>query len=83
MRLQRGPVGARQGHVHKVLPGVQVSEGGGDVDGEVVPLEAVLLSDAHRDCVCVRLATRTMAQQSGNLQIVRLEIERVEFEKKI
>ena len=71
MRLQRGPVGAGQGHVHKVLPGVQVPEGGGDVDGEVVPLEAVLLSDAHGDCVCVRLATRTMAQHSGNLKITR------------
>ena len=55
MRLERGSVGAGQGDVNKVLPGVQVAEGGGDVDGEVVPLEAVLLSDAHRDCVCVRV----------------------------
>ena len=47
MRLEGGPVGAGQGDVHKVLPVVEVSEGGGDVHGEVVPLQAVLLGDAH------------------------------------
>ena len=66
MRLERGSVGAGQGDVNKVLPGVQVAEGGGDVDREVVPLEAVLLSDAHDGGVCK--ATRTMAQHSGILQ---------------
>ena len=55
--LEGGPVGAGQGHVHKVLAGVEVAEGGGHVHREVVPLEAVLLSDAHGGGVCVALAT--------------------------
>ena len=53
MGLEGGPVGAGQGHVHKVLAGVEVAEGGGHVHREVVPLEAVLLSDAHGGGVCV------------------------------
>ena len=53
MGLEGGPVGAGQGHVHKVLARVEVAEGGGHVHREVVPLEAVLLSDAHGGGVCV------------------------------
>ena len=56
MGLEGGPVGAGQGHVHKVLARVEVAEGGGHVHREVVPLEAVLLSDAHGGGVCVALA---------------------------
>ena len=69
MGLEGGPVGAGQGHVHKVLARVEVAEGGGHVHREVVPLEAVLLSDAHGGGVCLQLAncnaTRTTAQHSG------------------
>ena len=53
MGLEGGPVGAGQGHVDKVLARVEVAEGGGHVHREVVPLEAVLLSDAHGGGVCV------------------------------
>ena len=71
MGLEGGPVGAGQGDVHKVLARVEVAEGGGHVHREVVPLEAVLLSDAHGGGVCVAChllacnATRTTAQHSG------------------
>ena len=47
MSLKSGSIGAGQGHINKVVPGVEVPEGGGHVDGEVIPLEAVLLSAAH------------------------------------
>ena len=43
MGLKGGPIRASQGHVNKVMPAVEVTERGGHVDREVVPLEAVLL----------------------------------------
>ena len=43
MGLQGGPIRTSQGDVNKVMPAVEVTERGGHVDREVVPLEAVLL----------------------------------------
>ena len=47
MGLQGGPICTSQGDVNKVMPAVEVTERGGHVDREVVPLEAVLLCAAH------------------------------------
>ena len=49
MSLKGRSIGAGQGDVDKVMPGVEVTKRGGHVDREVVPLEAVLLRAAH-DC---------------------------------
>ena len=70
MSLEGRSVGAGQGNVDEVVPGVEITKRGGHVHREVVPLEAVLLSDAHGGGVCtVALATcnatRTTAQHSG------------------
>jgi len=40
-------IGAGQGHVHKVLLGVEISEGGGHVQTEVIPAKTVLLAGPH------------------------------------
>jgi len=47
MSVDGGPVSAGQGHVHEVLLGVKISEGGGHIQTEVIPAETVLLAGPH------------------------------------
>ena len=47
MSLEGRSVGAGQGNVDEVVPGVEITKRGGHVHCEVVPLEAVLLCAAH------------------------------------
>lgn len=44
------------------LPWVKISEGGSDVDGEVVPLQAVLLRSTHDEAVPVLALTLLLLQ---------------------
>ena len=71
-------------------PGVQVSEGGGHVDREVVPLEAVLLSDAHGDCRRCVCPLRTIGGHAARAhygstlgEILKMMGERTEVEKNV
>ena len=54
MSLQGGTIGTSQGNINKVMPGVEVAEGAGHVDREVVPLQAVLLCRAPHAVVVNR-----------------------------
>ena len=47
MSLKLRSIGTCQGNINKVMPGMEVTEGGGHVYREVVPFEAVLLCAAH------------------------------------
>ena len=50
VRIHLVPVGAGEGDVGEVVPGVEVLERGGHVRGEVVPLQAVLLGRRAAHC---------------------------------
>ena len=47
MSLKLRSIGTSQGNINKVMPWMEVTEGGGHVYREVVPFEAVLLCAAH------------------------------------
>ena len=69
MGLEGRPVGAGQGHVGKVIPGVEVTERGGHVHREVVPLQAVLLGATHLDKIVGCLSSLMLTRLSFGIRL--------------